>query len=151
MIRVLVDSNVLLDFIARREWFAISRKLVVFAEMGDFELWMSPSQVSDVFYIASSRGKRSLAEPTKRTLRHLRKYVHVCTLGENDVDRALASRWEDLEDALVYQAAIGIGADVILTRNKDDFELSSIPVMDAEEFFGWMEAEKGLIFEEITW
>lgn len=39
MIRVLVDSNVLVDFLAQRGGFyELARKLMVFAEMGDYEL-----------------------------------------------------------------------------------------------------------------
>ena len=38
MIRVLVDSNVLVDFLARRGGFyELARRLMIFAEMGDYE------------------------------------------------------------------------------------------------------------------
>ncbi len=44
MIRALVDTNVLIDFLARREPFYLqSRRLLIFAAMGDYELWMSAS------------------------------------------------------------------------------------------------------------
>ena len=151
MIRVVADSNVILDLLLKRTEYFFSRKLAIFTSMGDYEVWMSSSQVSDIFYIASNGGRRSCFPQTKDSLKRLRQHVRVCNVSERDVDRALASRWDDLEDALVYQAATSIGADVIVTHNKDGFELSSIPVMDTEEFFEWLETEKGLIFEEISW
>ena len=40
MMRVLVDTNVLIDFLAQRApFFDEARKLLVFAAMGDYELW----------------------------------------------------------------------------------------------------------------
>ena len=53
MIPVLVDSNVIVDFLAERAGFyEEARKLLVFSEFGDYaELWMSSSQITDVHYI----------------------------------------------------------------------------------------------------
>lgn len=61
----------------------------------------------------------------------------------------LASDWDDLEDACVYQAARGIGADAIITRNQADFARSAIPVFDCGEFFAWMERAHGVDYEAI--
>ena len=60
MIPVLVDSNVIVDFLAERAGFyEEARKLLVFSEFGDYELWMSSSQITDVHYILSNGGRRS--------------------------------------------------------------------------------------------
>ena len=40
----------------------------------------------------------------------------------------------DLEDGIQYYVAMENYADVIITRNKKDFKLSTIPVMTAEEY-----------------
>lgn len=151
MIRVLVDSNVLVDFLARRAGFyALARKLMVFAEMGDYELWMSSSQVTDVFYVLSSGGKASCAPAAREALAALRRFVHVCAPGEREVDRALGSAWTDFEDALVYQVATSIDASVIVTRNGCDFARSAIPVCTPEEFFSWMTRHCHVAYEEVA-
>ena len=70
MIRVLVDSNLLVDFLARRgDFYGLARKLMVFAEMGDYELWMSSSQVTDIFYVLSNGGRPSCAPAAREALR----------------------------------------------------------------------------------
>ena len=51
---VVVDSNVLIDYLKERDGFALARKLLVFSEMGDYGLWMSAGQVTDLFYIMTS-------------------------------------------------------------------------------------------------
>lgn len=150
MTRVLVDSNVLVDFLARRGGFyALARKLMVFAEMGDYELWMSSSQVTDVFYVLSGGGKASHAPAARDALLALRGFVHVCAPGEREVDRALESAWPDFEDALVYQTAASIDASVIVTRNARDFARSAIPACTPEEFFSWMERHNRVAYAEI--
>ena len=151
MIRVLVDSNVLVDFLVRRgDFYGLARKLMVFAEMGDYELWMSSSQVTDVFYVLSNGGRPSCVSAARDALRALRRFVRVCAPGEREVDRALDSDWPDFEDALVYQVATSIDAAVIVTRNARDFGRSAIPVRTPEEFFSWMERHNHVAYDEIA-
>ena len=56
---------------------------------------------------------------------------------------------ERLRDACVYQCALKLKADAIITRNRKDFEKSSIRVLDCEELFDYLAEEKGLVYEEI--
>lgn len=150
--RVLVDTNVLVDFFAHRpEGFEMARKLLVFGAMPDYELWMSSTQATDVFYILSNGDAGSSRPAARQALRQLRRNLHICNVGEREVDAALASPWEDFEDALVYEAAASIGASAIVTRNARDFARSPIPALDANGFFSWMEETRNLSFEEITW
>jgi hypothetical protein len=43
--------------------------------------------------------------------------------------------WKDYEDSIQYITALSIDADVIITRNKKDFEKSTIPAKLPSEFF----------------
>lgn len=147
--RVLIDTNVALDAVARREPFYDKARLLFLAGyVKEIELWMSVSQMTDVFYI-HTQGKSSLAFEGKRSLRLLRKCINVVSMGEIEFDEALASGWGDLEDACVHVAARCAKADVIVTRNKADFARSSIRVMDCEELFDYLEKEKGLVYDEV--
>ena len=147
--RVLVDTNVALDAVARREPFYDKAHLLFLAGyVKEVELWMSVSQMTDVLYI-HTQGKPSCAFEGKRSMRLLRKCVNVVSMGEAEFDEALASNWGDLEDACVHVAAQRAKADAIVTRNKADFERSSIRVMDCEELFDYLEKEEGLAYEEV--
>ena len=147
--RVLVDTNVILDFLLRRRDFGIARKLVVFSVMGDYELWMSSSQVTDIHYVASDRGKKSRSAQAQEAISRLRQCVRVVSVGEREVDMALECRWDDFEDSLLHQAAVNIGAHAIVTRNVEDFQRSSMPAMTPEDFFDWLQQRHGLSFEEV--
>lgn len=147
--RVLVDTNIILDFLLRRSGFPIARKLVVFSVMGDYEMWMSSSQVTDVHYVASDRGKKSRSLQAQEAIARLRRCVGIVSVGEREVDMALECRWDDFEDALLHQAAVNIGASAIITRNVSDFERASMPAMTPEAFFDWFRERHGLSFEEV--
>ncbi|WP_350454009.1 PIN domain-containing protein [Slackia heliotrinireducens] len=149
MIRILVDTNVILDFMLKRTDFDFARWLLIFSKMNDYELWVSSSQIADLHYIASNRGNRRHAERARAALLHLRKFVNVVSVGQREVDLALDSQWDDFEDSLVHQAAVSIGANVLVTRNLADFERSSIPAMTPEAFFTWMEERHGIYYTEM--
>ncbi len=145
-----VDTNIIIDYLDERPGFAGSaRKLMLLGFLREFDLWMSSSQVIDMFYILTNGGHPSKAEEAKASIREVRKFVRVCSLGEADIDAALDSTWSDFEDACVYQCARKIRADAIITRNKKDFEKSSIKVFDCEEWFSYLAQSKGLTYEEI--
>lgn len=52
---------------------------------------------------------------------------------ESAVDKALIAPGSDFEDALQYAAAEDAGVDALITRNKRDYQKSSLPVYTAEE------------------
>lgn len=147
--RLLVDSNVILDYLQQREPFHTdARKLILLGYVSEVELWVSGSQMGDITYIFTAGGKRSYADSAKEALKKLRKCVNVYNAGGAEIDAALDSPWLDIEDAYLYQAALSLKANAIITRDRKDFELSSLPVMDTSGFFAHLE-EEGITYEEI--
>ena len=62
----------------------------------------------------------------------------------------LAASWKDPEDSLIFESALEMRADAIVTRNRKDFESSVIKVVDCDEFFVWMRNDFGLDYEEVV-
>ena len=148
--KLFVDTNILIDCMENREPFSLgAQKLLMLGALGEADLWMSPSQITDAFYLLSDGGKKSLADATAQRLKKVRGTVRICSLGEYDIDAALDSSWDDFEDACLYECARKMKADVIITRNKGDFEQSRIPVMNCDELFAWLEQEKCLVYDFI--
>lgn len=148
--KLLVDTNVIIDYLNGREpYFGKARLLMLAGRVGDFDLWISSSQVSDLVYILSDGGKRSLMARTLERLRGLRTFVNVYAVGSSEVDKMLASSWADPEDALLFEVALSLKADAIVSRNKSDFESSLIRVFDCEELFDWLERDFGIAYDEL--
>ena len=49
---------------------------------------------------------------------------------------------ENFEDAMQYYSALREQADVIITRNKDDYAAAQIPVYEPQEFLDLMIARQ---------
>ena len=149
--KLLVDTNVLIDYLSMREpFYDEARLLMIVGRVGEFELWMTSSQVTDLIYILSDGGKQSLMPSVLERLRGLRTFVEVFAVGGAEVDRMLASAWKYPEDALMFESALSLKADAIITRNAKDFESSLVRAMTAREFFNWLRDEKGVDYQEVV-
>lgn len=73
-----------------------------------------------------------------KNFRHLlynfRQLSEVSIADEKVVDAALASSFDDFEDALQYHSALTSNVEVIITRNVKDFTTSRLPVVTPHEF-----------------
>jgi predicted nucleic acid-binding protein len=148
--RVLLDTNVLVDYLAvRQPFYADARKLMILGAIGELTLWIGASQMNDVFYLVSKGGKPALGLASQARLRQCRAFIHICAVTEQDVDAALDLGWDDLEDASIQVCAEKINADFIITRDKG-FPVSKIPTFDAGGYFDYLYRERGLTYEEIT-
>ena len=136
--RLVLDSNIVIDFLAKREPFCESaEKLMLLGKTGDHELWVSTTQANDIFYVLG-QGRKSNAEQVKQKMRKLKTFMRFCGLNEEGFLSVLSSAWSDLEDACVHEVAVQLSADAIITRNQKDFQMSTIPVYDCDAFFEFM-------------
>ena len=131
--RVLLDTNVILDVALRRVGlFDGSKRALEKCEAEAHEMCVSWHTLSNLFYILRrDRG----AEKTIEFLRHLLSITTVAPVGHTDAFRAIGFGLNDFEDALQLSAAESCRANVILTRNKADFgNPANIAVLTPEEF-----------------
>ena len=149
-VKLLLDTNVVIDYLHEREpFYEKARLLMIGGRVGEFELWISSSQVTDLVYILSNGGRISEMAAVMDQLRGLRTFVNVFAASEREVDLMLAASWRDPADYLLYEIALALKADALITRNQSDFPQGLIPVMDCDEFFQWMKKERGLDYGEV--
>lgn len=118
--------------------------------VGDFDLWISSSQMTDLVYILSNGGKASEMPKVLETLRGVRQFVNVYAPGEVEIDKMLLTSWQDPEDALMHEVALSLRVDVIISRNAQDYEGSFMPVLTCSELFEEFKSQ-GIVYEEIEW
>ena len=118
--RLLIDTNVILDVFMRREpFFADSYRAIRTAAEQGYECLLSASAATDIFYILRKHLKSP--EEAKARLRDLAKLAQFTDVQPADIDTALTAEMPDFEDAVVNAIAVRVGADYILTRNTKDF------------------------------
>ena len=148
--RLLLDTNILLDFLNKREpYYKDARKLLIAGRVGEFSLWVAASQFTDVVYIASDGGKSALIPKTLERLRLLRSFINVATVSDIDVDKMLSTTWKDPEDALLLQVALKLRVDAIITHDANFPASDYVKCLTCSQFFEWLEQEQGISYEEV--
>lgn len=147
--RLFLDTNVVIDYLAHRDpFYEDARKTMLLGALEQAELWTSPSQFSDFFFIVAEGGRASVSADARERLCKLRGFLHVCVMRDADIDAALESGWADLEDALVSRCAVNMGVDYLITRDTHGFEASECAVLTPAEFFERLQRD-GLRYEEV--
>jgi len=131
-VKVLVDTNVLLDVLQAREpHYPASVAIWDMAERGDLTALVSAISFNNIYYIVTRLGDRRRAA---RALRLLRGTFGIVPLDPQIIDQAIDAKLGDFEDAIQFFSAHHAAADFILTRNAKDFPKSAIPALSPEEF-----------------
>ena len=136
--RVIVDTNVVLDVLLAREPFAeTGAEVFSLVEQSDIEASLCATTVTTVDYLLTQSLPRNEA---RRALQALLGLFEVAPVNRAVIEGALRSRVEDFEDAVLEQAGLLVGAEAIITRNTKDFRRSSIKALDPTELLRAIEA-----------
>lgn len=130
--KVFLDTNIALDFIMERKDFVDdARKVIAYCLNCHHTLYLSSISYANISYIARKGYK---GKSPCELLRMLRKMTRVSISDENVVDNALAADNKDFEDAMQYHSASSVNADIIITRNVQDFPIGTIKIMTPKAF-----------------
>lgn len=146
--KLLLDTNILVDLVACREPYAqAARKLCIASAFGDVQLWASTQSFADAFYIL--RRKAPDAD-VKRALLASLEFLVPCGTYAADLEPALRSDWPDVEDYLIAASSKHIKADCFITRDTDLAQRSPIEALDAEAFLQRLKETEGLAYDDVV-
>lgn len=131
MERVFVDTNIVIDLLAKREFFHDAQALFTLADRKEIEICISSLTFANAYYSIARHHKDV---DTRKYLGKFKVLVTVLPLENKAIELSLASEIGDFEDGLQYFTAMDHGVDVIITRNKKDFKNAKIPVLNAGEY-----------------
>ncbi len=134
MKKVFLDTNVLIDYLARRgQFFEPAAQIVQLGQQHDCQLLVSALSFATASFILESHHKLS----NEAIVHKFAEFVKMCNVTPVDsliIDEAIASLFPDFEDAMQYYSAIREGADAIITRNSGDFNAAQIAVYEPKGF-----------------
>ncbi|MBD1808991.1 PIN domain-containing protein [Microcoleus sp. FACHB-SPT15] len=129
--KVLLDTNIIVDVALERQPFVEDSEIVIsLVEQGQIEGYISASSFGDLYYIIRKEKGRDLA------LEFLREIVTVCQVATVDmtaINMALGANFRDFEDAIQNSTAIVNQLDAIITRNPQDFPVTTPRIMTPEQ------------------
>ena len=138
--RILIDTNILIDFVSRREPFFVDA-LKIF-ELCQQEIVDGAVAAHSIVNMAYILRKDFTPDELRKILLRLCKIFQVEAIDLGKLTAALNDdNFSDFEDCLQTQCALNLRADFIVTRNVKDFAASSIPAVTPENFFKILEEQ----------
>ena len=131
MMKVFLDTNILLDYVDHREKRIYAQLILGMADEGLISLFASYLSYANMGYILRKRTQ----EERYRLIREARAMASVLPCDAAQLDAGMAIEVKDYEDMLQYLCANGVVCDVLVTNNQQDFQQSfDLPRLTSEEF-----------------
>lgn len=132
MDRIFVDTNIVIDLLAKREkFYEAAQELFSKSDSKEIELYISALTIANTYYLLANTYK---ADDVRKILIKFKLLVKVLPIDDKILELALASDFKDFEDAVQYHTALENNIDIILTRNKKDFKNAVLPILTAKEY-----------------
>ena len=132
MMRVLMDTNVILDIaIGREPHFSDSSSLFKKLDRDKISGFVTVTTITDIYYIA----KRILGhQGTLDFIINLIEVIDVLEVNREILIISLSSRFPDFEDAIQSFVSLANKLDYIITRNQKDYINSEIKAISPKDF-----------------
>lgn len=132
MDRILIDTNIVIDLLAKREQFYLNaQQIFTLSDLKKVKLYVSSLTFANTYYVLSQSLKISDA---RKILRRFKVLVEILPMNDKIIDLSLESDFKDFEDAIQYFTTIENKLDMILTRNLKDFKSSKLPVLSPQDY-----------------
>lgn len=127
--KVLVDTNVILDYVLQREHYAEAKAALVQEVASKSDLLMSVGGFYTMLFVVDKYFRKDLQQSrqaaTDQTRDVMRKVLSLFTVAEHDNETLLNGiddvSYSDIEDSCQYQLALKHGCEKLLTFNASDF------------------------------
>ncbi len=130
--RILIDTNVILDIFLDREPFVNDAGLIWKAhEEERLTAYVSAITPVNLFYIARKLQGREIAA---QAVHKLIGTLPVTMVNQSILESALVLGFKDFEDAVQHASAEAHGLDAIITRNIEDFAKARLEVLASDDF-----------------
>jgi predicted nucleic acid-binding protein len=132
MKRVLVDTNVALDFFLKRpEFFAAADRIFQAIKNRKIVGCLSASVVTDLHYLI---GRKTNEPHARKVVENVYATFRILAVDRRLIREALDKPMPDFEDALQAVTAVKIGVNDVVTRDKEGFSNSGLQVYSPDEF-----------------
>lgn len=129
--KILFDTNVVLDVLLDREPFADDAAyLISKVELSEIQGFLCATTITTIYYIiAKSIGSKSASKHISTLL----SLFAIAPVNRLVLEKSISSRFDDFEDSVLHESALYSGAQYIVTRNSIDFKKAKLPIFEPKE------------------
>lgn len=138
--RVLIDTNIILDVLLDRAPFSEpASQLISRIERSEITGYLCATTVTTIHYLLN---KHLDKKQSANAIHSLMTLFEIAPVNRVVIENAIASSFDDFEDAVLAAAAKYAGAHALITRNIKDYKYAAIPVHTPAEFLVMLNMEK---------
>jgi predicted nucleic acid-binding protein len=129
--RVLLDTNVVLDVLLSREpWLDDAKALWLATDNGQLTAYLSAANLTDIYYVARRLADAALA---RQAIKLCLDAFEILPVDRAALERAQQLSGPDFEDNLQIASAEAADLDAIVTRDAAGFTDSTVAVLSPRE------------------
>lgn len=138
--RLLIDTNIILDIALKREPF-YKDSANVFKKIDNKTVFgfITATTITDIYYIAKKDKGHEIAI---EFISNLIQLIDLIGIDKDVILEALTSKLTDFEDSIQLVASSYNGIDLIITRNTIDFKFSKVKALTPIEFLNQTKKKK---------
>jgi len=131
--KILIDTNVLLDYLLEREpFFEDAKEVILSCTDGKVKGCIAAHSIPNMFFILR---KDYNAKERREVLLNLCKIFDVEGIDKAKLLAGLSNEdFTDFEDCLQMECAKSYGADYIVTRNVADYSVSEVKAIEPKDY-----------------
>lgn len=130
--KVFVDTDVCIDLLSGRKPFNKTAEILFsLADNGKIKIYVSSLSFANIDYVLRSQYSTT---HSRQIIGKFKTIVNVLSVDSKTIDLAVASDFNDFEDAIQYCCAIENNLTTIITRNIKDYKKATIKVLTPETF-----------------
>jgi predicted nucleic acid-binding protein len=138
-VKLLIDTNIILDHLLDRKPFnEAAAWIFTETEHGQLEAFLGGTTITTVHYLIA---KELGAKAAHTAIEQLLRLFEIAPITRTVLASALLLKFADFEDAVLHEAAVHIGAEAIVSRDRRGFKKASIAVYSPDELVNAMVSE----------
>jgi predicted nucleic acid-binding protein len=131
MKKVLVDINIILDFLNERNFYKLAKQIMQLCSDKKVQGCVCAHEITTLSYFLE---KNRDNEMVNKILVSIMDMFTIISIDENILRKSLVSKIKDFEDAVIEVSSLQNNVDYIISRDKDDFAESSVPCLYPKDF-----------------
>jgi predicted nucleic acid-binding protein len=130
--RILIDLNVLLNVLQKREpFYQASSQLLAAVETGKVEGYVSAHSITTLFYLVQMDKGKSEA---RALITNLMQFIKIALVDQATIEQALNLDYPDFEDAVQMMAAVQGKMGCLVSRNFKDYQPALLSVVQPIDY-----------------
>ena len=130
--KVLLDTNIVLDLLLEREPFCNEAKdIFTMIESNKISGFLCATSITTLYYLINKSVEKSKSD---EIIEQLLQLFNIVDVNKNILISSLKNNGKDFEDSVIYTSAEYFNIDIIITRDKKGFKQSNIKVLKPNDF-----------------